>query len=115
MTNKIKALFIDPDEKKVETIELTESNNDIDLDECYDVIDCELVEFVYFGNKEILIVDEEGLLKDKEVFKLEGVGQEYFCGKALIVQEKGERCTGLDDEQIVKLMNKISFPDVEVE
>lgn len=115
MVDTIQALFIDPDAKKVETVQLREKLGDIDLEECYDLLECDLVEFVYFGNREILIVDEEGLVRNKEVFKLEGVGQQYFAGKALVVQEKGEVCTGLKDEQITQISSKVSFPEIEEE
>ena len=34
-------------------------------------------------------------------------------GKALIVQEKGERCVSLDSDKIANIMNKVSFPTLQ--
>ena len=113
--NKIKAIFIDPDNKTVSTVELTPKDGDIDLEECYKLMECNLVEFVYFGEKEILILDEEGLLRDKIPFFIEGVGQQYFCGKALIVQEDDEVCTSVEEDRIEAIVKMISFPEIEEE
>lgn len=44
MVNMIQALFIDPELKEVKTVELTEKDNDIDLEECYKLLNCDLVE-----------------------------------------------------------------------
>lgn len=110
---QIKAIFIDPMNEEAKTVELNIKDNDIILEDCYKLLECDLVEFVYFDDKEILIVDEEGLLKENRPFKLEGVGQQYFMGKALIVQEKGERCVGLDEDKIENLLSKVSFPTIQ--
>lgn len=113
MTKTIQAIFIDPFEQESKIVELNIKDNDIILEDCYKLLECDLVEFVYFGDKEILIVDEEGLLKENRPFKLEGVGQQYFMGRALIVQEKGERCVGLDEDKIQNLLSRVSFPTIQ--
>ena len=109
----IKAIFIDPDTATTSIVNLDTKDNDIDLDVCYKLLDCDLVEFVYFGQREILILDEEGLLKQKKVFQLKGVGQQYFCGKALIVKEEGENCTSLDEDRIEIIRKLISYPEAQ--
>ena len=111
----IKAIFINPFDKEVKLIDLSLKNNDLVLEECYKLIDCDLVEFVYSRDHRLLIVDEEGLLKEGNLpFKVEGVGQEYFVGKALIVNETTEcSYSSITSKEFEELQNKISFPTVE--
>ena len=87
----IKAILINPFSqflsKRVEEIDLKiKENGDLDLEECYKILDCDLVQFVYTHQNKVLVVDEEGLLKENLFFKIDNVGQQYFVGKALLVE-----------------------------
>ncbi len=112
MVKTITALLIDPDAKEVKTVELETKQGDISLEHCYKLMNCDLVTFVYFGKNEILICDDEGLLKENNPFLLSGVGQEIYVGKCLVVAERGEKCIGLTLEQIIDVKNKVTFPVV---
>ena len=115
----IKALFINPFapllSNRVEVIDLkVKENGDLDLEECYKILDCDLVQFVYTHQNKILIVDEEGLLKENLFFKIDNVGQQYFVGKALLVEYSEENNEKFIDfnKQDRDLFN-ISFPKTE--
>lgn len=114
----IKALFINPFasllSNRVEVIDLKiKENGDLDLEECYKILDCNLVQFVYTHQNKILVVDEEGLLKENLFFKIDNVGQQYFVGKALLVEYSEENNEKFIDfnKQDRDLFN-ISFPNI---
>lgn len=106
----VKAILINPFKKTISLIDLKKDGDEIDLDHCYELLNCDLVEFVYMKGNKILVVDEEGLLKENNMpFKIDNVGQEYFVGKALIVQENQQIPTDLNEQELPFLKNKISF------
>lgn len=91
--NEVKAILIDPYTKTISKVNVKTTTTGIDLHNCYKLLDCDLVEFVYYNKpcheERFLIVDEEGLLKsDYELFAIKDFGQEVFAGKALIVTSK---------------------------
>lgn len=115
----IKALFINPFapllSNRVEVVDLkVKEKGYLDLEECYKILDCDLVQFVYTHQNKILIVDEEGLLKENQFFKIDNVGQQYFVGKALLVE-----VSDYDNEKFVDFnmqdrdLFNISFPKTE--
>lgn len=109
----VKAVLINPFKKSISLINLKKDRDEIDLDHCYELLDCDLVNFVYIKGNKILVVDEEGLMKENNMpFKIDKVGQEYFVGKALIVQENQQIPTDLNKQELPFLKNKISFPQV---
>ena len=90
MPRTVKAIYINPKFNTVVQTNLeVKEDNDFELEQCYKLIGCDLVEFVYTRNREILVVDEEGLLKDldnQSFFKIEGIGQEVFAGSGIIIK-----------------------------
>lgn len=109
----IKAVLINPFKKSISLIDLKKKGDEIDLEHCHYLLDCDLVTFVYAKGNKLLVVDEEGLLKENnKPFKIDKVGQEYFVGKALLVQENQQIPTDLNEQELPFLKNKISFPKV---
>ena len=88
MPRTVKAIYINPKFNTVVQTNLeVKEDNDLELEQCYKLIGCDLVEFVYTRNREILVVDEEGLLKDDQFFfKIKGIGQEVFAGSGIIIK-----------------------------
>lgn len=110
----IKAVYINPFEQEIELVDLSLKDNDLVLEECYKLLDCDLVEFVYSRDHKLLIVDEEGLLKENNLpFKIEGIGQEYFVGKALLVNETEGCCySGITQTEFIDIKERITFPTI---
>jgi hypothetical protein len=109
----VKAILINPFKKSVSIVDLQKEGNEMSLKHCYYLLDCDLVEFVYLKGNKILVVDEEGLLKTNKPFKFKGAGQEYFMGKALIVQENQQTPTDLNEQEFPYIEKRISFPTIE--
>lgn len=109
----VKAVLINPFKKTISLIDLKKDGDEIDLKHCYELMDCTFVTFVYAKGNKLLVVDEEGLMKENNMpFKIDKVGQEYFVGKALLVQENQQIPTDLNEQELPFLKNKISFPQV---
>lgn len=85
----MKAIFIEPDKKIISKLDIE------DFKEFYDLIQCELVEFVNLKNNLVLIVDEEGVIYDKRLFCLHDLVDTpsnlgIFAGNAIILQRHGD-------------------------
>lgn len=82
----MKAIKIDPIEKTITHIDLKMDPNE-SFKELYEIIGCDMVEFVDIGHDLQLIVDEEGRCKDiKGAFEFIG-GGEPIAGIALVMED----------------------------
>lgn len=100
MVNTIKAVLIDPFKDEIKEIDIPiDENKQFHFKDIYPILDCDMVEFVYLDKKRILIVDEEGLLKDEDhqqFFRItdsmayRSGNKGLYAGKGLIVQEAEE-------------------------
>ena len=115
MPRTVKAIYINPKFNTVVQTNLeVKEDNDFELEQCYKLIGCDLVEFVYTRNREILVVDEEGLLKDDQFFfKIKGIGQEVFAGSGIIIKiDNTEYEIPIDyDIKDFKSQYTVEFPD----
>lgn len=59
-------IFISEDNKRIENI-MPANNRHFSLSELYKIINCELVQVVELYDETIMIIDEEGKLKEKAV------------------------------------------------
>lgn len=90
----MKYLVIETDESYTET----SGDKYLRLKKMYDIIDCKLVEFMYLKNDKILIIDEEGKLKNSEINKeatelvrqsiKQGRFNDYIVGTAILIDQK---------------------------
>lgn len=86
----MKAIFINSKEKKIEEISIDIKGT---FKKAYKIIDCKMIEQIscIYKNRDSLLIDEEGRLKDKGLFKNEGFeistdkGLFEIYGNALIV------------------------------
>lgn len=103
----MRAILINPFDKTVSEVETKAG-----LDDLYEIIKCELITVVSWDMDNALIIDDEGLMVDKE-------DQEYwwakgcdqpFAGRGIIIGDNyGEnKSTDLKVEDVARL---ISFPD----
>ncbi|NBW21397.1 MAG: DUF3846 domain-containing protein [Caulobacteraceae bacterium] len=95
----IRAILIDPFARKVSEIKLVN-----ELEEIYKTLGCDLITItgLRFGGKQLdLILDDEGLLKDREnqrYFKYKLFSQP-FAGKGLLVgSDKEGNCASIPDD-----------------
>lgn len=92
----MRAILIDPVERKIEEIELKEPNKS--LQEFYDIIGTNIVELVHIDKQISLVIDEEGRLKDiKGAFKFFGIDSLIIAGKAVVVGDSGQKFTPLKE------------------
>lgn len=87
-------LVIETDESYTET----SGDKYLRLKKMYDIIDCDLVEFMYLKDDKILIIDEEGKLKNSEINKeatelvrqsvKRGRFNDYIVGTAILIDQK---------------------------
>jgi len=83
MEGKMKAVFINAEDQKVEAVEVGTS-----LKALYRQLKCETIELVRLGGNYLLIVDEEGRLRNWKVgFRL--ADGEKIAGNGLIVRADG--------------------------
>ena len=81
----MRAILIDPFTRKV-----SEIDTDASLDDLYALLDVDLITVIRVGAGHAMILDDEGLLKDKSVqayFMLVGMDQP-LAGKALILADE---------------------------
>ena len=78
----MRAIFINAVDRKIEDVQV-----DNDLQAIYDKIGCETIEIIRLGGNYVLIVDEEGRLRNWKVGFRFGSG-EGIAGNGLIVCEK---------------------------
>lgn len=81
----MRAILIDPFTRTVSDIE-----TDASLDEMYDVLKVDLITVIQVGASHAMILDDEGLLKDKETqayFTLKGMEQP-LAGRAMILADE---------------------------
>lgn len=94
----MRAILIDPVEKTIEEIDLKNPNKS--LQEFYDIIGCNLVEMIYLGRNIVMVIDEEGRLKDiKGAFKFLGCDDLIIAGKAVVIGDKNSKFTALQEEK----------------
>lgn len=81
----MRAILIDPFTRTV-----SEIDTDASLDDMYRLLDVDLITVIGVGASHAMILDDEGLLKDKEFqayFTLEGMSQP-LAGKAMILADE---------------------------
>jgi hypothetical protein len=81
----MRAILIDPFKREASDIETNAG-----LDDLYDILQVELITVVPIGAGHAMILDDEGLLLDKDVqeyFRFKGVDQP-FAGRALILADE---------------------------
>lgn len=103
----MRAILIDPFKESVTAIETKAG-----LDDLYEILKCDLITVIRWDKGNALIIDDEGLLLDKEdqeYWWVSGYDQP-FAGRGIIIGDSyGEnKSTDLKIEDIVPL---ISFPD----
>lgn len=109
----MRALLIDPIEKKIEEIQLNHPNES--LQEFYDIIGCNLVEIVDIGYNIILVIDEEGRLKQIDgAFKFFGVDDLIIAGKAVVIGDRHGKFIPLGElkENFEKIIEWVDPDDV---
>lgn len=91
----MKAFFIDVTKKEVTEIDIENK-----LPAFYAKIGCRLIDTVPLGENQLLILDDEGRLKQERVgcFRFEGQGKNVipFFGNALMVNDGEEDWTDID-------------------
>lgn len=113
----MRAILIDPVEKTIEEIDVKNPNKS--LQEFYDIIGCNLVEMVYLDRNIVMVIDEEGRLKDiKGAFKFLGCDDLVIAGKAVVIGDKNHKFTALQElkqsfEMIVEWVNAEDVPEPE--
>ena len=113
----MRAILIDPVEKTIEEIDMKSPNKS--LQEFYDIIGCDLVEFVYLDRNIVMVIDEEGRLKDiKGAFKFLGCDDLIIAGKAVVLGNKNNKFTALQElkqsfEMIVEWVDPDDVPEPE--
>lgn len=82
----MKAILIDPTARTVTEIELDFGNGGStrELDVVYKAMGCDLVDIVRLPHGNMLIVDDEGLLKPNHVYRIQGY-HEMLAGKTLLI------------------------------
>jgi hypothetical protein len=79
----MRAILIDSKNKTVSEIDIDDTKT---LEDWYRNLDCELVEVAhYISEKNHILVDEEGLLKDPDNFFTYNGAHQPFAGNGLIV------------------------------
>lgn len=113
----MRAILIDPVEKKIEEIDVKNGNKS--LQEFYDIIGCDLVEMIYLDRNIVMVIDEEGRLKDiKGAFKFLGCDDLIIAGKAVVMGDKNHKFTALQElkqsfEMIVEWVDPDDVPEPE--
>ena len=112
MDKVINGVLIDPTSRSIKLVEVSEK---VSLNECYELLGCNLIEMAnpnstFVDWRDTLIVDEEGLLKDgQEFFK---IGGQAYAGKGLLLSttEDGDltgSCSDLDN-----VVKSVQFPSL---
>lgn len=105
----MRAILIDPFTRSI-----NEVDTDASLDDIYALLDIDTLTVVKYDSDNALLLDDEGLLKDKEVqeyFWLSGCIQP-FAGRGLLIGDKyGEnRATDID---VAEVRENVRFLDKE--
>ena len=94
----MKAILIDPFLRTVTDVEVLDINGNMDLTAMKEVIDCDLIDIVNYGDFE-MVLDDEGLFSKGEhqaYFNIAYEGRlHFYSGKALIVSSDREGNTCL--------------------
>jgi hypothetical protein len=92
--DKLTGILIDPTTRTITEVEVANYDGRTFLNAMYKLLDCQTIEAVRFDRiKHTLWCDEEGLFKrGNPAFRYEGVGQEMFVGKAIVLADRGEHC-----------------------
>lgn len=110
----MRAILIDPFTRTISDVE-----TDASLDDMYRLLDVDLITVIQVGGGHAMILDDEGLLKEKEsqaYFMLRGMEQP-LAGKAMILaDEYGENRgatlpIGAVEQKVVWLENEQVTPD----
>ena len=92
----MRAVKIDPDNRTVTDIDLKKNPNNT-LDELYSIIGCDLVELIQLDRGIIMVVDEEGKLKEiKGGFTFLGWG-EVIAGTGIVLGGNSSRLKALQE------------------
>ena len=80
----MRAIFIDAVNRKVEEVQVEN-----ELHAFYEKIGCNMIEIIHIGGEHLMVVDEEGRLRNWEVgFRLPK--SEGIAGNALVVRDNGD-------------------------
>jgi hypothetical protein len=80
----MRAIFIDAVNRKVEEVQVEN-----ELHAFYEKIVCDMIEIIHLGGEHLMVVDEEGCLRNWEVgFRLPK--SEGIAGNALVVRDNGD-------------------------
>ena len=80
----MRAIFIDAVNRKVEEVQVEN-----ELHAFYEKIGCDMIEIIHIGGEHLMVVDEEGHLRNWEVgFRLPKA--EGIAGNALVVRDNGD-------------------------
>lgn len=102
------AILIDPQSETV-----TEADGfDGSLEGAYKVMGCDLVDIVILPHGNMLIVDDEGLLKPNRAFKIEGY-HSPLAGKALLVGDNYEDFKQPPKVTLEEARSMVSFPQLQ--
>lgn len=97
------AILIDPQTKTVSEVETTGTCEDM-----YRLIGCDLIDVVYLPHGNMLIVDDEGLLKPNCLFLIQGFPQP-LAGKALLIGQSDEDFKQAPKVSLSEARNMVSF------
>jgi hypothetical protein len=105
---KVKAILIDAVNRSVSLVKIEPK-----LEEYYKLIDCDLMQIALeFPNRDTIMVDEEGLLKEAKYFFTHKDGYQPFAGNGLVLgtDREGETVdvkTSVEDvRKAVKFMSR---------
>jgi len=96
-------IFVSEDNKRIENI-MPANNRHFSLSELYKIINCELVQVVELYDETIMIIDEEGKLKEKAV--INKLATDLYSVNRLDEE---------DMKQLLEIYQKIGFVVIESE
>lgn len=115
---KVKAIFIDSENQEVSEVSIDMTN----LDEVYSLLKCSIVEIAWYSsdNKNLLFVDEEGLLRDTDgpqvFFSFENAYSPVIAGSGIIVGQDPdvfeETSTTMSVEEVKKMVKFLKEEDI---
>lgn len=114
----MRAVLIDPIEKRIEEIDVVSPNKS--LQEFYDIIGTDIVELVFISKHIVMIIDEVGRCKDiKGAFKFFGVDDLVIAGKAVIMEDVNGKFRALHEDvntfkKIIEWVKPEDVPEPEI-
>jgi hypothetical protein len=106
----MKAILINPFAKAVSEVDFNGHYTHI----C-DLIDCSLFTVVRLARREVLFVDDEGLLHDKPQAFFSWHGYPHpLAGRGLVIGEEGDGESAPTEFTVQEVRAKVTFPAVEL-